>query len=193
MEPDRTFTTFAGPRRVAHGELAEALRDTKAFADAHPDAELVMFEDETGRVVDFDLRGTVEDVLARELPPPEPTGRGRPRLGVTSREVSLLPRHWAWLEQQPSGASAALRRLVEEARRHEPGHQRARRVREAASRVLTALAGDRPGYEEAARALFAKDTARFASFAAAWPEDVREHLVGLAEEAERLERGGEAS
>jgi hypothetical protein len=50
-------------------------------------------------------------VVARLVP------RGRPKLGVVAREVTLLPRHWEWLATQPGGASVALRRLVEAAPR----------------------------------------------------------------------------
>jgi hypothetical protein len=100
-------------------------------------------------------------------------------MGVVSREVSLLPRHWDWLEQQPNGISAALRRLVDEARKRAPGEERARLAREAAGRFMTAMAGNLPGYEEASRALFAQDRERFTQRIAAWPEDVRAHLERL--------------
>jgi steroid delta-isomerase-like uncharacterized protein len=106
---------------------------------------------------------------------------------VSGREVSLLPRHWSWLEQQPQGTSAAVRRLVEGAAKAEPGRERARRVRAALSRVLTALAGDRPHYEEACRALFAGDAVRFDEAIARWPRDVREYMARRASEAVRAE------
>ena len=114
-----TYTVFAGTRRLARGSLEEILRATKKKLDASPDLAVLIFEDRTGRQVDFDFRGTADEVVARALPPPEPerVGPGRPKLGVVSREISLLPRHWEWLERQPQGASAALRRLVEEASR----------------------------------------------------------------------------
>lgn len=188
---ERTYTVFAGGRRVAAGSLPVVLVGARRHVAAHPDDTLLAFDDETGRAVDLDLRGSEAEMLAREVPGDpgkgEPAGRGRPKLGVVSREVSLLPRHWEWLEQQPNGISAALRRLVEEARRSEPGAQRARRVREATSRLMTALAGDLPGYEEASRALFAKDTARFFACVSAWPPDVRDHLASLVERAAALE------
>lgn len=177
MDTPAIYTAFAGDRRVAQGELEPLLRRLRAFLDRGGDPGLLVFEDATGRPVDFDLRGTADEVVARALPRPGP---GRPRLGVVSREVSLLPHDWEWLEAQPSGISAALRRLVAEARRRAPEQERARRAREAASRVLTALAGDRPGYEEASRALFAGDGDRFAALTARWPKDVREHLQRLA-------------
>jgi len=111
------------------------------------------------------------------------------RLGVIGREVSLLPRHWEWLEQQPHGISATLRRLVEDARKREPGQQRARALREAAHRFLTAMAGDLPGYEEACRALYAKDERRFRRQARAWPADIRKHVLRWVSEASQLESG----
>jgi hypothetical protein len=104
-----------------------------------------------------------------------------------SREVSLLPRHWEWLERQPTSISAALRRLVDEARRREPGKQRARAARAATGRVMAAIAGNRPGYEEASRALFARDEARFLQLIRRWPPDIRAHLTRLARTCRELE------
>lgn len=139
----------------------------------------MIFEDKTGRQVDFQFGGTLTEVLARALPAKERVGPGRPKLGVVSREVSLLPRHWEWLEEQPQGISATLRRLVDEAKKKNPGEQRARRGREAVSKIMTAIAGNLPGYEEATRALFAKDNARFAELVVAWPKDIERYLLRL--------------
>lgn len=139
---------------------------------------LLVFDDASGRQVDFDLRGTESQVLARALPE-QRSGPGRPRLGVVSREISLLPRHWEWLEQQPSGASAALRRLVDEARRREQGRQRVRLALDAAARFMSAMAGDLAGFEEATRALYAKDRARLEALTSKWPRDVRRHMLQL--------------
>lgn len=102
-----------------------------------------------------------------------------------SREVSLLPRHWEWLEQHPGGASAALRRLVEEARKREPGKQRARQAADAASRFMSAMAGNLPNYEEATRALYRARRAAFEQLVADWPHDIRKHVLRLAEGARR--------
>ena len=90
-----------------------------------------------------------------------PRGRGRPKLGVVAREVTLLPRHWDWLNSQSGGASVALRKLVEAARLAGDDKDRTRHAQEAAYRFMTALAGNLPGYEEATRALYAADPARF--------------------------------
>jgi hypothetical protein len=175
-----TYTAFAAARRVARGPLADVLASAKRERDADPECGLLFFEDATGREVDFDLRGSLHDILERVRPQTQPTrGPGRPKLGVESRQVTLLPRHWAWLERQPSGASAALRRLVEEASRREDPGESARTHRDAAYRVMAALAGDRPGFEEASRALFAGDRERFRELVAAWPGDIAEHLGSL--------------
>ena len=183
-------TAFAGHRRLASGSLLEvALAVKRAVADRSA-GPLLVFDDATGRGVDVDVRGTPEELAVRlspSLPPSEaegtpagPRGRGRPRLGVVAREVTLLPRHWEWLSTQPGGASVALRRLVEDARRAGAGQDRARQARDAAYRFMHAMAGDLPGFEEAARALFASDRARFAGLVAGWPPDVREHATLLA-------------
>jgi uncharacterized protein len=139
---------------------------------------MLIFDDATGKQVDFDLRGNEAQVLARALPG-QRTGPGRPKLGVVSREISLLPRHWEWLEEQPNGASAALRRLVDEARRREQGRQRVRLALDAAARFMSAMAGNLPGFEEATRALYAKDRSQLESLTSKWPRDVRKHMLQL--------------
>lgn len=187
MQSETTYAAFAGNRRVAAGTLPDVLPVLKRRFDRDRSESILVFEVETGRQVDFDLRGSLEEVLARAAPTVS-RGPGRPRLGVTSREVSLLPRHWDWLEQQPNGISATIRRLVEQAIRSQPGRDRARLVRAALSQFLSAMAGDRPNYEEACRALFAGDTARFAELIARWPKDIRDYASHQAAEAARLER-----
>lgn len=183
-----TYTAFAGMRKIATGPLADTVAQAKAHIDAGGTEPVLVFEDRTGTQLDFDWRGTPDDVRLRlaahphfapPLPPAERSGPGRPRLGVVSREVSLLPRHWSWLATQPGGASGTLRRLVDEARKREPDRDRQRRAREAASRFLWAVAGNLPGFEEASRALFAGNDARLSSLVDAWPADVREHLAAL--------------
>ena len=161
---DETFTAFLGPRRAARGSRA-ALTAELAPLGAHPEG-LLVFSDETGQQTDLNLSGR-----------PEAPARGRPRLGVTAREVTLLPRHWAWLGRQRGGASAALRALIDAELAHEdPGPAR----RDAAFRFVTAIAGDRPGYETAIRALYAADGAGFAAAMAPWPDDIRAHALALA-------------
>ena len=186
-ETETTYLAFSGARRVAAGALRDVLPVLKERFDSDRSDLVLAFEVETGRQVDFDLRGGLDDVLERAMQG-QRRGPGRPKLGVKSREVTLLPRHWEWLEAQPSGASAALRRLVEQAMKVDAG-QGARRIRDALSRFLAAMAGDRPNYEEALRALFAGDTARFELLVERWPKDVREHAVRQAREAARAAQG----
>ncbi|MBW8812525.1 MAG: DUF2239 family protein [Caulobacterales bacterium] len=189
MPPSDTFTAFLGARQLATGDLSTVAR---AAADA--DANVSIFNDATGHPVDLDLRfgpqPAVEAYLARSAPT-EPSssgkGRGRPRLGVVAREITLLPRHWQWLAAQPGGASATLRRLVEEARRATTSTDRHRQSRDALYRVMSALAGDLPGFEEASRALFAANDAAFDTLVTAWPADIAGYVRRLAE-AERAAR-----
>jgi hypothetical protein len=159
----------------------------KAALDEHESHPLLVFDDMSGSLVDFDLRGSPEEILARLAPektpdqPSEPArGPGRPKLGVVAREVTLLPRHWDWLNAQPGGASVALRKLVDAARATHAGADRRRLTQRAADRFMAAVAGNAPGYEEAARALYAGDRIRFAAAMAAWPIDIREHAMHLA-------------
>lgn len=164
---------------IASGPVDELLASLKGCFDRGEFASILVFNDRTGQQVDFDLRGTLDDVLARVLPVPPRSGPGRPKLGVVGREISLLPRHWEWLEEQPNGASAALRRLVDLARTQEQGSNRVRLALEAAGRFMTAMAGNLAGYEEATRALYAKDRARLEAQTAAWPRDIRENVLRL--------------
>ncbi|MCX6610920.1 MAG: DUF2239 family protein [Acidobacteria bacterium] len=172
MEHNNDHTAFAGSSCIAAGPLESVLRAIKSSGDVN----VLIFEDDSGRQVDFDFRGSIEEVIARAIPP---RGPGRPKLGVSSREISLLPRHWEWLEAQPNGASAALRRLVDEARQRDGGESATRRRAAAAGRVMTALAGNLPRYEEASRALYAHNQELFSSQIEDWPKDIREYLFRL--------------
>jgi hypothetical protein len=180
MEDSKTYTAFAGDQVIASGPLKTMLRQVKELLDRGKIEQVLIFEDETGRQVDFNFRGTLEEFLEREAPVTKHAGPGRPKLGVVCREVSLLPRHWEWLEQQPNGASAALRRLVEEARKRDPEKERLRLATEAASRFMSAMAGNLAGFEEASRALFARDLERFDELIRNWPDDIRRHVLRLA-------------
>ncbi|CAH1676909.1 conserved hypothetical protein [Hyphomicrobiales bacterium] len=189
----RPCTAFQDATRIASGPLPVVALSVKAALAAAPAAAILVFDDATGKVVDLDLRGSDAEIAARHAPQggetagiaPDtdsadaPRGRGRPRLGVVAREVTLLPRHWDWLGQQPGGASQALRRLVDEARRNDGGRSRARAAQAAAYAFISAMAGDRLGFEEASRALFAGDGEGFALHSRSWPADIRAYAQML--------------
>ena len=168
-----TYTAFHGVHRVAVGEAADLVKILKRKRQG----QIIVFDDSTGAQIDLDLRGKPPQT---SVPTSEPRGPGRPRLGVIAKEVTLLPRHWDWLNVQPGGASVALRKLVDEARRVSGDRDRVRAAQEAAYRFMSATAGNLPGFEEATRALFAYDRRRFTELAAKWPEDVRDYAVKLA-------------
>lgn len=174
METDKQYTAFEGFSRIARGNL-EAVLGT-LWDSREAEKRLLIFEDDTGRQVDFDLHGSLQEVLARHLPPQTKKGPGRPRLGVVSREVSLLPRHWEWLERQPQKPSGTLRRLVEAARKNEAARNGRREKLEAADRFLWSIAGDLEGFEEVSRALYAGNWPVFDELIRSWPQDIRDHV-----------------
>ena len=209
-EPLPLYTCFNGHHRVVTGPLETVALMVKQAAESGAVGPLLIFDDTTGRSIDIDTRGSDQEVLARlathpanvadraeseqpvyplraapdsvnaDAPANQPRGRGRPKLGVVAREVTLLPRHWEWLTAQPGSASVALRKLVDEARRTHGEKDRCRRAQECAYHFMSAMAGDMPGFEEATRVLFANDQPRFCELVAMWPEDVRDHAIALA-------------
>ena len=197
------YTAFSHGRRVAHGrydDIARALAAAVAAAQADMPAPWLVFDDATGAPIDTPplpqdaarlkagRAGRAAISAAQALAKadecsPAPRAAGRPRLGVVAREVTLLPRHWEWLSVQPGGASAALRRLIDKARKDNKSADSRRAASERSYKFMSAIAGDRPQFEEAARALFAGDAVRFAGHVADWPPDVRVYLMQLAEAA----------
>ncbi len=183
----KLYVAFAGDELITRDTLASVVLRLKALSERGEGRRLAVFDDDTGRVCDVDVSGTDDEVRARYAPAvgdaAAPRGRGRPRLGVVSREVSLLPRHWQWLGEQRCGASATLRRLVDAARKNESQEAVERRAIDAAHRFLWDLAGDLPGFEEATRALFAKEFQRLTQLTRAWPPGIREQLARYVERA----------
>jgi hypothetical protein len=193
-----SFTSFDGWLRIAYGNLETNALAVKRAMESGSSGPILMFNDHTGCVLEVDIRGTDAEALARlpkESPNEEvkklesieanqssfqPRGRGRPKLGVIAREVTLLPRHWDWLSAQPGGASVALRKLVEEAKRSTATREDRRRIQERAYQFMSAMAGDMVGFEESTRALFAGDANRFIQLTAEWPGDVRDYARALA-------------
>ncbi len=188
-------TAFNSNECVCSGDLLQVTRKAKEIIDRDELASILIFDDTTSEIVEVDFRGTMEDVLERlekttvvvnsvkaplESEKRLKRGPGRPKLGVVSREVTLLPRHWDWLKSQSGGASVTLRKLVEEARRLNSGKDKVRYSQEVAFRFMSAMAGDFPGFEEATRALFAGDSERFNSLVASWSIDIRDYALKLA-------------
>ena len=173
-----SFTVFAGSSVVAGGTRDEVVPILRELHDTG-ESNVLVFDNSTGEQIDLDVRAVAPSVEA-EPAHPRP---GRPKLGVVAREVTLLPRHWEWLNAQPGGASVTLRKLVEVARKENAESDRTRRSQEAAFRFMTAVAGNEPGFEEATRALFASDRDTFETCVAGWPSDVADYARRLAAEA----------
>ena len=196
LAPAPAYIAFEADQRIAAGDLRSVARAVRDVLDRRSDASILVFDGGTSEPVELDLRGSLDQVLARlplsraepasgdsEPEAPANRGPGRPKLGVVAREITLLPRHWEWLARQPGGASVAIRKLVDEARRHSEDRDRIRAAQDAAYRFMSVMAGNKPHFEDATRALFAPDPVRFAQLIAGWPNDVRDHAAALARRA----------
>lgn len=189
--PKLTYTAFENSRRLIQGPLEDVVLEVRRRSRENKEASILVFNDASGTTMDFDLSGSERDVLKRlqifvtpaAETAPAPTGPGRPRLGVVAREVSLLPRHWEWLATQPGGASATIRRLVEDARKTGTGASAIKASQDRTYRFLAALAGNLPNYEEALRALYKRDESGFREHMKGWPTDLKSHALDLAAEA----------
>lgn len=197
-------TAFDGYRLLASGPVTVVALAVKAAIADRPTGSILVFDDLSGRIIDLDLRGSDAEIAERltlAMPgkglPSQPVyvevrqkavqeevsgprGRGRPKLGVVAREITLLPRQWEWLAAQPGGASAVIRKLVDEARRSGATRLRKRAMQDAAYQFMHAIAGDLPGFEDATRALYADDRGSLERRIADWPADVKLHALRLA-------------
>ena len=171
------FACFCGPGRIAEGALSDVALAAWRLAQAEPQKTTLTFNRDSGAVVDLNLNGTEHDVATRysEVDEALPK-RGRPKLGVVPREITLLPRHWEWLARQPGGASATLRRLVDSARKDRAAQDVARERVTAAYNFMAAIAGDFPLFEDASRELFSHNFARFETLIANWSPDIQDEL-----------------
>ena len=197
------WTAFDGIRLLSRGAPLDVATAVQAALKRDPNACVLTFDDQAGRVVDLDLRGGPQDIAERLAPHLAPVDAahaqtdtdaqarspGRPKLGVVAREVTLLPRHWDWLSAQPGGASVTLRKLVDTARNASGAQDRSRQAQARADRFMMAMAGNLPGYEEVARALYAGQRERFTELTQAWPDDLRDHSRRLADGAFGSEQG----
>ena len=176
--PDR-YVAFDGMAQIAEGTRTQITDAVCSRLEASPTASILVFDQATGRQTDIGLRRVASD--ASSLPTPvQPAGPGRPKLGVVGREVTLLPRHWEWLSSQPGGASVALRKLVDAARKQNAEKDDLRRRHEAAYNFMSSIAGNLAGYEEALRSLYADDRDGVMRHTHEWPSDVRRFALQLA-------------
>lgn len=180
------YTAFEGTDLLFRGNLKEVVLSTKTYLGHRQNTSVLIFCDVTGKTMDFNFHGSKQDVLRRlekytlAEEPKEPTGPGRPKLGVISREISLLPRHWEWLATQAGGASATIRLLVEDARKKSSDISSVKQMQERVYQIMFVLAGDFQGYEEALRALYKRDSNAFFRNVKSWPKDIQKYLSEVA-------------
>lgn len=179
------YTAFEGTNLLFRGSLKDVVLSIKTYLRRSENTSVLIFSDVTGKIMDFNFHGSKQDVLKRlekytlAEEPKEPTGPGRPKLGVISREISLLPRHWEWLATQTGGASATIRLLVEEARKKSSNISSVKQMQERVYQIMSVLAGDFQGYEEALRALYKRDSKAFFGHIKGWPKDVQKYLIEI--------------
>jgi hypothetical protein len=176
---DITCTAFLGTRMVASGSLPSVISMVKETMEEKELLQLLVFDDSTGKQIDVEFRGKTDDLAADE----SPRRAGRPKLGVVSGEITLLPRHWEWLKDQPGGASVTLRKLIDEARRAGEEQGKIRASQESVYHFMTAVAGNFPHYEEALRELYSGDADRFYDSMEEWAPDIKSHIKKLALDA----------
>jgi uncharacterized protein len=177
------FSVFLGSKRLATGPLRQVALVAKKAVDRGAQRRVLIYNDSTGRSIDIDVRGSDAEILSKltdPAPAPLPRRRGRPRLGVVARDVTLLPHQWQWLSSQPGGASVAIRKLVDAAQHTNPSADRQGERQAAACHFISSMALDLANFEEAAVALKAHDRERFRLLTRSWPIDVRDHAIRLA-------------
>ncbi len=183
MNTSQRYTSFAGHKHLATGDLKTLLTDTYAFIKQHGEEGILIIDNQSGRQLDFNFHGSLEDLLSTALPPEPKKGPGRPRLGVVNGEISLLPRHWEWLQRQPQSASGTIRRLIETAIKNTSPEEKVKETVDAAGKFLWIIGGNLPDFEEASRAIYAQKWHILDAVTAAWPEDIRNHLDLMLQEA----------
>lgn len=184
MSQPASLFAFDGPQRIAAGCYGDVACKVSAYLQEKPDASVLVFRADTGKQIDLDLRGTPDEIRARAAAGPgangAKAGKGRPKLGVVAKEVTLLPRHWEWLAAQPGGASVTLRKLIERASKDSDAPEQRRARAAAAYHFMHAVAGNLPGFEEVSRQLFAGNLDAVKAAVAAWPGDIGNQVLALA-------------
>ncbi len=182
-----TYTAFNTFDCVAKGSLADTALAMKGYSDQHPNAQLLVFSDSTGRQIDLDLSGTQAEILNRlklytSPSKPSETTVGRPKLGVFPREISLQSEHWEWLLNQEGGASSAIRKLIDaKIKGSVKSDVLVKEAQERTYKFLSAIAGNLPRFEEVIRFLYRKDKEQFEGLMSGWPGDVVGHAKVLAD------------
>lgn len=189
MEPKtgRHYVAFADQKRIAAGDLVDVALKVKKYSKDHSNSSVIVFDEQTSAQVELDLRGT-DEAIERRLteacdPEEKKCGPGRPKLGVVSKEVTLLPQHWEWLALQPGGASVTLRKLIEDAKKKNAGKDQIRKAQDVVYKFMHAIAGDFPNYEDALRALYAADLKQFKKMISDWPKDIQDHILKIGSDA----------
>lgn len=190
-EPEQLLV-FLGATRITQGARGDVIRTLLSQTQGEDVPPYLVFRVKDGQRVDINLASAAEAANPQRTRAPVPAAgapvgsqkaRGRPRLGVVGREVTLFPRHWEWLDRQRGGASAALRRIIDADRKLHADEDQVRQAQDATHRFMYAMAGNLAGFEEAMRALYAGDKVSFAHQIRSWPDDIRDTTLDFARDA----------
>lgn len=179
MNPSSILVAFDGSQRIGRGSHAEIAQKVSTYLRGKPQAQPLFFDTQTGRQTDLDWRSAPAEAPQAKAATRLRAGKGRPKLGVVAKEVTLLPRHWDWLGQQPGGASVTLRKLIERASKDPAPAEKQRARAEAAYHFMHAVAGNLPGFEDASRQLFAGNVWGLSATMAKWPGDIADQVLDL--------------
>lgn len=189
MKPniDTICIAFSGDIKISSGPILKVAEATKKHLIKKPNSDIQIFDHDTGQFLEVDFRGSLSQVVERMkksfiIETEKIRGPGRPKLGVVSKEITLLPKHWDWLNLQANGASGSIRKLIDEAMKRNVAKDELKRSQNSVYKFMTIMAGNYPLYEEALRAFYANDNAKFKYIITNWPKDVRDHLLKMTDQ-----------
>lgn len=194
MSTIQSILAFRDQTLLGAGPVVDVARVLQSLMAQGEAPNFLLFNAATGQQIDIELAADIAYIEQRYAPESNLNdgvgaadglrkSRGRPKLGVVGREVTLLPRHWEWLDHQRGGASAALRRLIDGERKSKVNEDRVRQAQDSTNRFIYAMAGNLEGFEEAVRSLYAGDKAGFLHHIRSWPTDIRQCATTFAREA----------
>lgn len=166
------YTAFRGDTRI----ITDSLFNVALALQKQSEMNVLVFNDQTGQQIDLDLSGSEDDLKQRYTEVEYVKKVGRPKLGVISREITLQQKHWNWLDQQSSSASAVIRKLIDKELNDPSSESNIMLAKQAIDHFMLAMLGNMPNYEEATRALYQGNKSHFLALIHNYPKDLKVYL-----------------
>ena len=179
MNTENTYTAFIGNDRLITDSLLNVALTIKT--QQNTSTPVLIFNDQTGQAIDVHIIGSTADIQQRYAEPEAIKKVGRPKLGVISREITLLQKHWDWLDQQSSSASAVIRKLIDQELNNPLSKSNIMLAKQATDRFMSAMLGNMPNYEEATRALYQGNKDQFLQLIEHYPIDLKTYVLTLSQ------------